>query len=152
MSEHSAQIKWSRGHENFADDSYSRGHQWVLDGGFSVPASSAPGIPHSVAAAIDPEEGVLASLGSCHMLFFLALAMRKGFIVDDYCDSPVGTIGRNDKGKNALVEIIMRPAATFSGDVLPTQEDIDALHARAHSLCYVANSLNSDIKIEPVYP
>lgn len=152
MSDHTAQIQWLRGAQNFSDDTYSRGHQWILDGGISVPASSAPGIPHSVAEAIDPEEGVLASLASCHMLFFLALAMRKGFVVDEYVDSPSGSIARNEKGKNALVSITMRPAASFSGEVIPSNEDIDALHARAHSLCYVANSLNSEISIQPVYP
>lgn len=151
MSEHTAQVRWLRGEQVFSDDHYSRGHEWILDGGVRVPASAAPGVPHSVAEAIDPEEGVLASLGSCHMLFFLALAMRKGFVVDEYQDNPIGTIARNDKGKNALTEIVMMPRVTFSGATLPSNDDIDALHARAHSLCYVANSLNSVIQIKPQY-
>ncbi len=152
MSEHSSRIEWSRGDSPFSDDSYSRGHRWLLDGGIEVPASSAPGIPHAVEAAIDPEEGVLSSLASCHMLFFLALAMRKNFVVDSYSDAPSGVIDRNAAGKKAFVNITMRPAAVFSGDTLPSREDIDTLHARAHGLCFVANSLNADIAIEPVYP
>jgi organic hydroperoxide reductase OsmC/OhrA len=151
MSEHSAQILWSRGDRSFLDDGYSRGHEWILDGGIRVPASAAPGIPHSVAAAIDPEEGVLASLASCHMLFFLALAMRKGFVVDEYVDAPRGVIARNENGKNALVEITMSPRAEFSGNTLPSKEDVEALHNKAHGLCYVANSLNSKIVIEPQF-
>jgi organic hydroperoxide reductase OsmC/OhrA len=86
------------------------------------------------------------------MLFFLALAMRKNFIVDAYTDRPSGVIDRNAAGKKAFVTITMRPEATFSGDTLPTREDIDTLHARAHSLCFVANSLNAEITIESVYP
>ncbi|MEY3017931.1 MAG: hypothetical protein RL336_1066 [Pseudomonadota bacterium] len=152
MSEHSSRIEWMRGDSAFSDDSYTRGHRWVLDGGIEVTASSAPGIPNAVEAAIDPEEGVLSSLSSCHMLFFLALAMRKNFIVDAYTDQPSGVIDRNAMGKKAFVAITMRPEAHFSGDTLPTREDIDTLHARAHSLCFVANSLNADIAIEPIYP
>src|SRR5210317_2115711 len=76
MSSHASRIEWSRGSSPFSDDSYTRGHRWILDGGIEVPASSAPGIPNAVERAIDPEEGVLSSLASCHMLFFLALAMR----------------------------------------------------------------------------
>lgn len=152
MSEHQSRIEWSRGDSPFSDDSYTRGHKWVLDGGIEVPASSAPGIPHSVDAAIDPEEGVLSSLASCHMLFFLALAMRKDFIVDTYTDCPSGVIDRNAAGKKAFVSIVMRPEATFSGDNLPSQDDIDTLHSRAHGLCFVANSLNADIAIQPIYP
>jgi len=151
MSSHASRIEWSRGSSPFSDDSYTRGHRWILDGGIEVPASSAPGIPNAVERAIDPEEGVLSSLASCHMLFFLALAMRKNFVVDRYTDEPSGVIDRNDAGKKAFVEIIMRPAAEFSGEVLPTAEEIDQLHARAHSLCFVANSLNARILIEPVY-
>lgn len=151
MSEHSAKIQWVRGEQNFSDDGYSRGHEWILDGGIKVPASSAPGVPHSVLEAIDPEEGVLASLASCHMLFFLALAMRKGFVVDNYSDAPRGVVERNEKGKNALVRITMMPKAVFSGENLPSVEDIHTLHAKAHSLCYVANSLNSEIAIEPQF-
>lgn len=152
MSEHSSRIEWSRGTSPFSDDSYSRGHRWVLDGGIDVPASSAAGIPNAVDAAIDPEEGVLSSLASCHMLFFLALAMRKNFVVDRYVDQPRGVIDRNAAGKKAFVTITLQPEATFSGDIMPTQDDIDALHAKAHDLCFVANSLNADIHIEPLYP
>lgn len=152
MSEHSSRIEWSRGTSSFSDDSYPRGHRWVLDGGIEVPASAAAGIPNAVEAAIDPEEGVLSSLASCHMLFFLALAMRKNFIVDCYVDQPSGVIDRNASGKKAFVSITMRPEAVFSGDNLPSKEDIDSLHARAHDLCFVANSLNAEISMAPVYP
>lgn len=152
MSEHSSRIEWSRGSSPFNDDSYTRGHRWVLDGGIEVPASAAAGIPHAVEAAIDPEEGVLSSLASCHMLFFLALAMRKNFIVDRYVDQPSGVIDRNASGKKAFVTVTMRPEAAFVGDILPSNDDIDALHARAHDLCFVANSLNAEILLAPVYP
>ncbi len=79
MAEHEyrATIHWTRGTAVFTDKRYSRGHTWRFDGGVEVPASSSPQVvrvPLSVEAAVDPEEALVASLSSCHMLFFLAFA------------------------------------------------------------------------------
>ena len=77
MSQISAKITWQRNGAEFIDNRYSRGHVWLFDGGVEVPASSSPHVvpvPLSVAAAVDPEEAFVASLASCHMLWFLSLA------------------------------------------------------------------------------
>ena len=80
MSEHKATIAWRRQSADFKYETYNRGHEWRFDSGVTVVATAAPayrGDPDRV----DPEEALVASLSSCHMLTFLALAARKQFIV-----------------------------------------------------------------------
>ncbi|GIX05288.1 MAG: peroxiredoxin [Planctomycetaceae bacterium] len=152
MSQHRAWIEWKRGEAVFSDGKYSRGHVWKFDGGITVPASSAPEAirpPLSVVEAVDPEEAVVAALASCHMLWFLALARKQGFIVEQYQDEPVGELGKNAEGKTALLTITLKPLACFAGDNVPSLEQLHALHHEAHELCYVANSLKTEVRVEP---
>src|ERR1044072_6760241 len=97
-----ASVTWSRGDASFTDQRYSRGHSWSFDGGITVPASSSPlsvRLPYSVAEAVDPEEGLVAALSSCHMLTFLYVAAKQGFVVDAYEDSAVGEMTKNAAGR-----------------------------------------------------
>lgn len=154
MSQHTATVEWNRGTQNFTDNSYSRAHQWRFDGGAVVPGSSAPDsvpVPMSDESAVDPEEAVVAALASCHMLFFLAYAAKGGFTVDSYRDDPVGTLGKDERGRTSLTEIVLRPAADFSGDTIPDRAAIEHLHERAHKACFIANSLRAEIRIEPEF-
>lgn len=99
MAQHSATITWLRGEQPFLDNRYSRAHRWQFDGGLEVPASSSPDVvpqPMSDASAVDPEEAFVASLSSCHMLWFLSLAAKQGFQVDSYKDEAQGTLARNE--------------------------------------------------------
>ncbi len=153
MSEYLATIRWQRGEQEFIDDSYSRAHQWEFDGGVTVPASASPGIvplPLSVAENVDPEEAFVASLSSCHMLFFLSLAAKRGFIIDEYTDAAIGVLGKSDEGKMAMTRVVLRPNVTWSGDRIPSQQQIEKMHHRAHDLCFIANSVKSEIVIEIV--
>jgi len=112
MSEHSATISWRRGGEPFAGQRYSRGHEWRFDGGTTVPASASPTVvsaPWSVAAAVDPEEAFVASIASCHMLWFLSLAADRGWVVDSYEDEAVGVMGRNAERRLAVARVTLRP-------------------------------------------
>lgn len=152
MSQHVAVVEWSRGDQPFADNKYSRGHDWRFDGGAVVRGSSAPsGVPEPMSdpAAVDPEEALVAALSSCHMLFFLAYARKDGFIVDSYHDEAQGMMGKDERGKVSITEIILRPAITWSGDKLPDAAAIADLHHRAHDICYIANSIRAEVKIEP---
>jgi organic hydroperoxide reductase OsmC/OhrA len=148
-----AELVWQRGDdEAFVDKRYSRGHEWRFDGGIVVPASSSPLVvpaPMSVATAVDPEEALVASLSSCHMLFFLAYAASGGHVVERYEDHAIGTMGRNAHGRQAMVDVVLRPCVTWGG-VQPRVEDIDALHERAHRDCYIANSVNFEVRVDPV--
>jgi len=151
---HKVQVRWSRGDAVFTDNRYSRGHTWLFDGGVEVPASSSPyvvRVPLSVAEAVDPEEALVASISSCHMLWFLSIAQESGFRVDEYLDEAVGVMGKNPAGKVAVTRVTLQPRVVFSGDKVPTRTEIEDLHHKAHAECFIANSVTTDIRCEPVY-
>jgi organic hydroperoxide reductase OsmC/OhrA len=151
--EYTATVTWQRaGDATFTDNRYSRAHQWRFDGGAVVPASSSPAVvpvPQSDAAAVDPEEAFVASLSSCHMLFFLFHAAKKGFVVERYEDVAAGTMGKNAAGRTAMLKVTLRPQVTWGGEKRPTAQDIEALHHRSHEDCYIANSVTCEVAIEP---
>lgn len=153
MSEYHARIVWNRGDSRFTDNRYSRVHEWRFDEGIVVPASASPHVvrpPLSAHAAVDPEEALVASLSSCHMLTFLYLAAKKGFCVDSYVDAAVGVVEKNAQGRLAMTRVTLRPDIRFSGEVLPKPADLDALHHAAHEECFIANSVRTEVGIEPV--
>jgi organic hydroperoxide reductase OsmC/OhrA len=152
--EHQARIHWARGTAAFIDNRYSRAHTWTFDGGLSVPASSSPHVvrlPMSVEAAVDPEEALVAALASCHMLWFLSLAAGRGFCVEDYSDAAAGVMGHNAAGRVAMVRVTLHPRARFSGSSLPPRAAVVQLHAQAHEECFIANSVTTEVRCEPVF-
>jgi len=119
MTEHGAVVEWSRDGAEFRENRYSRGHRWQFDGGIDVPASSSPHVvpvPLSVASAVDPEEAFVASLSSCHMLWFLSIAAGRGFVVDSYRDAALGVVGPDEMGMLAITRVTLHPEASYSGD------------------------------------
>lgn len=153
MGTYVATISWERGRQKFTDNNYSRGHTWSFDGGLSIPASSSPNVvplPNSVAENVDPEEAFVASISSCHMLFFLSLAAARNVIVDSYEDHASGLMEKRPDGKTALTRVILRPDARYSGDHLPDSDQIERLHHRAHEMCFIANSVTAEIITEVV--
>lgn len=151
MKQFEATISWDRGQQDFLDQRYSRAHQWQFDGGLQVPASSSPlsvPLPMSDAAAVDPEEALIAALSGCHMLFFLSLAARAGFIVDSYRDQAVGTMEKDGNGVMSMTRIALRPAIVFGGGRGPDAGALADLHHRAHAQCYIANSIKAHVTIE----
>jgi organic hydroperoxide reductase OsmC/OhrA len=146
-----ATVEWRAGAgEPFASRRFSRAHSWSFDGGVKVPASASPQVvpvPLSAEDAVDPEEALVAALASCHMLFFLDLASREGMDIASYVDRAVGEMGRRDDGRTAMVGARLRPEVEFVGAADP--ETIDRLHHRAHELCYIANSVNFPVTVEP---
>ncbi len=99
--------------------------------------------------AVDPEEAFVASLSSCHMLWFLSLAAKRGFVVDSYADDAVGMMAQNAGGKLAMTEVTLRPLVIFSGARQPDRAALDALHHAAHEQCFIANSVHTVVKVEP---
>jgi len=154
MSEYSAKIVWKRQpQEAFTDNKYSRGHTWEFDGGAVIAASSAPSIvpaPYSVEANVDPEEAFIASLSSCHMLFFLAIAGKRGFVIDEYIDNPVGIMEKDAAGNISMTKVTLRPQVTFLGEKQPTLERLEAMHHQSHEQCFIANSVKTEVTIEIV--
>ena len=146
-----ASVTWSRGDATFTDQRYSRGHSWTFDGGVTVPASSSPlsvRLPYSVAEAVDPEEAFVAALSSCHMLTFLYVAAKQGFVIDDYADDAVGEMTKNEHGKLWVSKVTLSPKITFTGEKRPSPEQLDELHHLAHEECYIANSVKSDVVVK----
>ena len=151
MSTYTATIRWSRtGDGDFTKGQYSRAHEWAFDGGAVVPASPAPGIvqpPYSDPAGVDPEEAFVASLSSCHMLFFLDYTRRAGFVVDEYVDEAEGFLEKRDDGKMWMSRVTLSPRVTWGGSA-PDEAAIADLHHRAHEACFIANSVASEVVVE----
>jgi len=152
--QYTAEIIWTRGEQDFLGKRYSRLHLWRFDGGVEIPASSSPHVvplPMSDASAVDPEEAFIASLSSCHMLTFLAIAAKHKFCVDRYRDKAVGIMEKNTQGKWFVSLVTLKPEIVFSSDVLPTTQEIDAMHHDAHEECFIANSVKTEVRCEPIY-
>ena len=153
MSEYVVTVRWGRAGQRFIDNKYRRAHTWEFDGGIEVPASSSPAVvplPYSESRAVDPEEAFVASVASCHMLWFLSIAAQRKFCVDSYVDDARGVMGKNAAGKLAMTQVMLRPKVGFVGDRLPTADEIAAMHHEAHAECFIANSVTTDIRCEPV--
>jgi organic hydroperoxide reductase OsmC/OhrA len=154
MGHYTAEVLWLRAEQHFLDNRYGRAHLIRFDGGLEVPGSSSPQVvppPMSDAAAVDPEEAFVASLSSCHMLWFLSIAARRKFRVDRYFDAAIGVMEKNPAGKMAMTVVTLRPEVQFSGDRLPTPVQVDQMHHDAHELCFIANSVKTEIRCEPVH-
>jgi len=149
LSHHKAWISW-RADGDFAANSYSRRHHWRFDGGAEVLASASPDVvpvPRSDPAGVDPEEALVASAASCHMLWFLDLARQAGLVVTGYEDEAVAEMGRVGPGKIAITRITLHPRIAFAGNP-PEHATLDRLHHEAHERCFIANTLNCPIIVE----
>jgi organic hydroperoxide reductase OsmC/OhrA len=146
MSEHKMTLTWKRATSDFQYQTYNRDHSWKFDGGHEMVASAAPaylGNPKNV----DPEEAFVASLSSCHMLTFLAIACKKKFILDEYMDEAVGHMEKNENGKMAITRVELHPKLKFSGDKQPTEQELNEMHHFAHTECFIANSVKTNVTV-----
>ena len=146
MSEHVADISWTRGDHEFKYQTYDRDHEWRFDGGVTVPGSANPAYLGSP-AGVDPEEAFVAALSSCHLLTFLAIAAKKRLVVDSYDDHAVGVMAENADGRLAITRVTLRPRIVFGGPA-PDAATLDKLHHLAHQECFIANSVTTEVTIE----
>jgi organic hydroperoxide reductase OsmC/OhrA len=151
MSIYKATISWvSDNPDQFTKNRYSRRHMWSFDGGTEVPASSSPHavpLPWSDEAAVDPEEAFVAAISSCHMLTFLWVAAKRGFVVESYTDNAEGLLAVDQDGKQSMTEVTLHPSIVWGGGSAPTAEELAELHHQAHGGCFIANSVKSRIEI-----
>lgn len=151
MTTYTATIRWSRtGDGDFAKGQYSRAHEWTFDGGAAVPASPSPHIvpaPWSDTAGVDPEEAFVASLSSCHMLFFVDFARRDGLVIDSYVDEAEGVLEKGADGRMAMTRVTLRPRVEWDGET-PDAAKLADLHHRAHEACFIANSVKTEVTVE----
>jgi organic hydroperoxide reductase OsmC/OhrA len=152
MSNYVATVVWTRAPDApFKDNKYSRAHEWRFDGGAVVKGSSAPSsvkVPLSDPTAVDPEEAFVAALSSCHMLFFLSFAAQAGLVIDRYEDEAIGELAKIANGKSAMVKVTLRPKITWVG-APASAEQLDQLHHKSHEYCYIANSVTTQVLVEP---
>lgn len=154
MATYHAETLWERSAspEDFLKNRYSRRHLLRFDGGAELPGSSSPHVvplPWSDASAVDPEEAFVSALSSCHMLWFLSIAAHQGFCVDRYRDAAEGVMARDAQGRMAMTVVTLRPQVQFSGTP-PTPEQLHAMHHEAHEKCFIANSVKTEVRCEPV--
>lgn len=151
MHAYEATVIWERDGADFAGNRYRRAHRWTFDGGAEVPASPSPlsvPPPLSDPQAVDPEEALVAATSSCHMLFFLSIAAKRGFVVDRYVDHAVGTMEPNAEGRIAITRIALRPRIAFAGERRPSTEELAQIHHESHERCYIANSIRAEVTVE----
>ena len=144
MSEHRATVEWQRAGE-FRPESYSRCHTLRFDD-VVVAGTAAPGnIPSPALGGpgVDPEQAFVGALSACHMLWFLYLASQKKWVVERYVDEAVGVLD-----KTWVSRVTLKPIVTFSG-TKPTEDEHKALHHRAHEKCFIANSVKTEVLVEP---
>ncbi|MFT7558429.1 MAG: organic hydroperoxide reductase OsmC/OhrA [Flavobacteriales bacterium] len=152
MSNYTAEIRWFRKeNERYIDNEYSRGHEWIFDGGTVVPASSSPSIvplPFSIESNVDPEEAFIASLSSCHMLFFLSIAAKRRFVIDSYIDEASAIMEASEEGRISITKVWLKPLVVFSGEKQPTKAQIGKMHHKAHEQCFIANSIKAEVTVD----
>lgn len=147
MSEHKIALEWKRESDVFTYEAYNRDHVVTFEGGARVSVSAAPAYRGNP-ALVNPEDGLVAALSSCHMLTFLAVAAKKRFVVDRYSDRAVGFLEKNQKGRLAITRVVLHPRVEFSGPTLPGPNEVADLHEQAHNGCFIANSVTSEVLIE----
>lgn len=151
MGEYRATIAWQNTASgvDFVKGRYSREHTWTFDGGVVVPASPSPSVvpaPWSNPANVDPEEAYVASISCCHMLTFLWVAAKRGFVVGSYRDDAVGIMTKNERGKAWVSKVTLAPVIAW-GERTPSAEELAALHHAAHDDCFIANSVSTEIVV-----
>jgi len=147
VSEHRATVVWRRRTADFSYESYDRTHTWRFAGGVEIEASAAPEY-RGRADLPNPESALVAALSSCHMLTFLAIAARRRLVVESYEDDALGHMEKNDDGKLAITRVTLRPRVTFAGNA-PVAEELARLHHLAHEQCFIANSVRTDVRVDP---
>jgi len=154
MNRYSATIQWHQNNQNFIDNKYSRKHSWYFDGGLKIAASASPlevPPPYSDPSAVDPEEAFIASLSSCHMLWFLSIAAKEGYLIKGYRDKATGFMEKNDQNQKSITRVILHPNVTFEKTKKPNQQKFDKLHEETHNMCFIAHSVKTKITIEATF-
>lgn len=152
MAEYVVLARWSAVEgEDFASGKYSRKHEWEFDSGQVVAASPSPSvvpIPWSDPSCVDPEEAFVAAVSSCHLLTFLYVASKRGWVVERYRDRAVGIMTKNERRIPWVSRITLHPDIQFAVRI-PTTSELEELHHLAHEQCFIANSIKTEVVVSP---
>jgi organic hydroperoxide reductase OsmC/OhrA len=154
VSHYAASISWEKGPARFIDNRYSRAHVWEFDGGAVIKASSSPGVvpvPFSDPNAVDPEEALVASLASCHMLWFLSIAAKRGYCIQSYRDQAVGVMAPGPRGKLCMTAVTLYPHTVFTSVKVPSKASVEEMHQQAQEECFIANSVTTRLTTIPTF-
>ncbi|KIC20362.1 OsmC family protein [Leisingera sp. ANG-Vp] len=149
MSELSVDVSWFRNTPHLIEGQVDKAHEILYNSQFTLPGDAAPdwgGDPDST----NPEQALAASLSSCHMMTFLALAAKAGWPVATYADHAEAALGKTEKGMMAVTELKLSPRVTFDTGFDVTPAKVEEMHERAHRYCFVANSISAKMTITPV--
>lgn len=140
-------VNWVRHDAAFNPKQYPRTHHITFGSGTAFDASSAPEFLGD-ATLPNPEELFTASLASCFMLTFLYSAALKGIIIDTYASEAIGTLAKDENGKMAMTEVIIKPTITYHDNQKPEQSVLDELFKKAHDNCFISNSVKTKVIIQ----
>jgi organic hydroperoxide reductase OsmC/OhrA len=135
--------------EDFLKGRYSRGHAVTFGSGVEVPGTASPhvvGAKWSVANAVDPEEMLVGSIAQCHMLTFLHIAREDLYVVRSYRDVAIGEMTKRDDGEMWVSRVVLHPDIGWEGRE-PSAAEIAVMHERAHHMCFIANSVKTEIVV-----
>jgi organic hydroperoxide reductase OsmC/OhrA len=145
MSNFYVEMNWNRENE-FTYEKFKRDHVLHFNGGQTLNNSAAKDYYGNEQLA-NPEELLAGSLMSCHMMTFLAIASKSGYVVDSYSDRAEAIVEKNEEGRLAVTIINLKPTIVFSGDKKPDVDQLDSLHQKAHRNCFIANSIKTKVNI-----
>jgi organic hydroperoxide reductase OsmC/OhrA len=148
MSEHSANIAWQRQTPDFTLPTFSRDHGVQFGSGQRLDLSSTLELRGNPRYA-NPEELLVSALASCHMMTFLAVAAREGWVVDAYDDHALGYLEKNAEGRTAVTRVTLRPKVRFGGEHVPDSAALQKLHEKAHRGCFIASSVKTEVSVSP---
>ena len=143
----SINLVWELNNDIFSPGKYSTYHNIKINDKINIHADSASSYGGSV-DNMNPEQSLAASLSSCHMMTFLALAAKMNWPVSGYTDNAVATLGKNSKGKMSVTNIELNPKITFSKEFSVDEKKMKEVQERAHRYCFIANSLSDEVKIK----
>ena len=145
MSEISIGLTWKLGDGKMTPENYSNVHEIVFTSKFKITADSAPDWRGNEINC-NPEQTLAASLSSCHLMTFLALAAKMKWPVISYKDKAIATLGKNSKGQMSVTKLELNPKVEFSNKFIVDPNEMKKVQDRAHRYCFIANSLSDEVK------
>ena len=146
MTKISIDLSWKLGEGKMTPGNYSNQHQITFTPNIKITGDSAPDWRGNELNS-NPEQTLAASLSSCHMMTFLALAAKMNWPVLSYTDNAIATLGKNSKGLMSVTKLELNPLVTFSDKFRVNPSEMKKMQDRAHRYCFIANSLSEEVKV-----
>lgn len=149
MSDLSIQLHWQRTTPELKAGQYANAHSIKYNDSYELIADAAPDWGGDKNHT-NPEQALAASLSSCHMMTFLALAAKASWPVDSYTDTATAHLGKNSKGQMSVTRIDLHPKVTFDAGFSIDAEELAKMQERAHRYCFIANTLADSVEVNIV--